>query len=86
MGFVIGTIVGGLMWSIVVYFIINHRYETRINQLSITHAQEVMDSYDKGYKLASELERRAIMETIEQLANKQTGYDSYDELSESSET
>lgn len=56
--FMVGAIVGGLIFAICVYYQMKGRYE-----------KEKSESYNKGYKAGSETEKRAILDYIDLLAS-----------------
>ena len=74
MAFIAGTIIGGLISSIIIYFFLKEKYEKRITE-----------SYNMGFEVASEKERRAILEYIELLAKDPNACIYRDRSSEGSE-
>ena len=59
MAFIAGCVVGGLIWSIMIYLYLKGRYE-----------KEVSEAYNRGYKNGSDRERRAILDYIDKLNSK----------------
>ena len=72
--FIAGAIIGGLISSISIYFYLKGRYETKIRE-----------SYNMGFEVASEKERRAILDYIEELAKDPNAFAYKDGSSEGSE-
>lgn len=74
MEFIAGAIIGGLLWVVMVYIYLKGRYE-----------KEIIESYNRGYQAASELEKDAFLSLVEELANSSLTCDPDDDLSEGSE-
>lgn len=58
LAFIAGSVVGGIMASIIVYFYLKGMCE-----------KKVMKAYNLGFEVASEKEKRAILDYIEQLSS-----------------
>jgi hypothetical protein len=74
MEFIAGCIVGGLIWSIMIYLYLKGYYE-----------KEIAESYSRGYKVASEFEKRALLNYIESLERESRNYISDEELPKGSD-
>lgn len=59
MEFIAGGILGGLIMAIMLYIQLKRHYE-----------KEIVESYNKGWKAGSEIERRSLLEYIERLENR----------------
>lgn len=56
--FMAGCVIGGLIWSIIIYFDLKAKYEVKVSE-----------AYTKGYNNGREIEQRSILDYIEQLRN-----------------
>lgn len=74
MEFIAGCIVGGLIWSIMIYLYLKGHYE-----------KEIAESYSRGYKVASEFEKRALLNYIEFLERESKTYSSDKDLPKGSD-
>ena len=75
MEFIAGCLVGGLIWSIILYLYLKGRYE-----------KENAESYRRGYKVASEFEKRALLDYIKFLERESKGRISDEESPKGSDT